>query len=418
MTQSMSKPVVVIGGGISGITVALEAAETGTQVTLVEKEPYLGGRVVRMHQYFPKLCSPLCGMEINFRRIKSNPDVRVITNAEVQSVSGAKGDFSLKISVKPEFINDNCTACGKCVEVCPVERKNDFNYSMDNTKAVYMAHPMAYPSRYVIDGDVCKGSECGECVKVCEYDAIDLNGKGKTLDVKAEKIVYATGWKPYDAAKITTLGFGSVKNVVSNVMMERIAAVNGPTGGRIIRPSDGKEAKNIIFVQCAGSRDENHLPYCSSVCCLATLKQTTYVREAYPDSQVTIFYIDIRSPGKYETFYAKVAADKNVTLIKGKVAKIVEDSETGDVIVTAEDVHGGKKIEQRADMVVLATGMEPTASGNGLNGPAVLDDSGFMPPTLQQDGIFSAGVAKMPFDVSTCLQDATGTAIYTLKGTS
>lgn len=411
-----SGPIVVIGGGISGITVAVEAAETGANVVLVEKLPYLGGRVVQMNKYFPKLCAPLCGMEINFQRIRSNPNIRVITSAEVESVSGSIGGFEVKLSVKPTFINDNCTVCGKCASVCPVERKNDFNYSMNNTKAAYVAFPMAHPARSVIDADVCKGEECGECVKVCKYGAIDLNGKPQTIQLKAERVVYATGWKPYDAKKLTTLGFGDIKNVINNVMMERLSAVSGPTGGKIIRPSDGKEVKNIVFVQCAGSRDENHLPYCSSVCCMATLKQSTYLREAYPDSKVTIFYIDIRTPGKYETFYAKVAKDENINFIKGKVAKIVEDSATGDVIVTAEDIHAGKKIEQRADMVVLATGMVPSALGNGVGGPVVLDDAGFMPPPLQPEGIYSAGVAKLPADVTTCLMDSTGTALKTLQG--
>ncbi len=411
-----SRPILVIGGGISGITVAVEAAESGSDVIIVEKEPFLGGRVYRMNQYFPKLCSPLCGMEINFRRIRENRKIRVITGAEVESLSGSKGDFDVKIAVKPAYINENCTSCDKCTAVCPEERVNEFNYGMGKTKAVYLPHPMAYPSRFTIDTQACKGQECGKCVDVCEYDAINLADKGETLELKVRSVVYATGWKPYDAAKIDTLGFGKVDNVINNVMMERISSPDGPTGGKIVRPSDGKEVKEIAFVQCAGSRDENHLPYCSAICCMASLKQATYVRTAYPDSKVTIFYIDIRTPGKYETFYAKIAADENVRLVKGKFSKIVQDSESGGVILTAEDVHGGKKIEHKADMVVLATGMVPTAADNGIKSMAATDEDGFIPPPLQAKGVYAAGVAKLPADVTTSMKDSIGVALRAMQG--
>ncbi|MFQ5431522.1 MAG: FAD-dependent oxidoreductase [Nitrospinota bacterium] len=411
-----SRPILVIGGGISGITVAVEAAETGSDVVIVEKEPFLGGRVYRMNQYFPKLCSPLCGMEINFRRIRENPKIRVITGAELESVSGSNGDFDVRIAVKPAYINENCTTCDKCSAVCPEERIDEFNYGMGKTKAVYLPHPMAYPPRYTIDTRVCKGEECDKCVEACEYDAINLGNKGEALELKVRSVVYATGWKPYDAAKIDNLGFGRVDNVINNVMMERIASPDGPTGGKIVRPSDGREVKEIAFVQCAGSRDENHLPYCSAICCMASLKQATYVRTAYPDSKVTIFYIDIRTPGKYETFYAKIAADENVRLVKGKVAKIEQDSESGGVIVTAEDVLGGQKIEHKADMVVLAAGMVPTAADNGLKSLAATDEDGFIPTPMQAGGVYAAGVAKQPTDVTTSLKDATGVALRAIRG--
>lgn len=416
MAANQSDTVVVIGGGISGITVAVEAAETGAYVTLIEKEPFIGGRVYRMHQYFPKLCSPLCGMEINFRRIKSNPNIKVITGAQVEEITGSRGNFGLKVKVGARLVNDNCTACNRCVDVCPVERENDFNYSMDKTKAVYIPHPMAYPSIYAIDETVCKGKECAKCVEECKYGAIKLDAKETTIDLKAGSVVYATGWKPYDAAKIDNLGFGKMPNVINNVMMERLAAPEGPTKGKIVRPSDGKEVKDIVFVQCAGSRDENHLPYCSAICCLASLKQATYVRNANPESKVTIFYIDIRTPGKYETFYNSVAKDENITLVKGKVAKISEDKATGDVLVTAEDIYGGGKKEQRADMVVLATGMVPSVNGEMNGSPAITGEHGFLSAELQPDGIYSVGVARQPANVTSSLLDATGTALKTIQG--
>jgi len=408
------KPIAVIGGGISGITAAVEASEAGQNVILLEKDPWLGGRVFMLHKYFPKLCSPLCGMEINFQRIRNNNKVRIMTQTEVQSISGSQGNFKLTVKTKPEMVNSNCTACNKCVDVCPEERSDDFNLGMKKTKAVYFRHPMAFPTHYAIDADACKGESCGKCVPACEYKAIDLSAKEKTEDIEVSSVIYATGWKPYDASKIDYYGFGKYKNVVNNVMMERISSPTGPTEGKITRPSDGKEVKNIAFVQCAGSRDRNHLPYCSAICCLASFKQATYVREQYPDSNVTIFYIDIRTPGKYDTFQQKIAEDPNVNMVKGKVAKIEEDKATGDVIVTAEHILEGKKVEHRMDMVVLATGMEPNGAGSGTGLP-VHGEDGFIALDQLNPGMFTTGVAKNPTDVTNSLMDAMSTVLRTMK---
>jgi quinone-modifying oxidoreductase subunit QmoA len=300
---SGEKAILVIGGGISGLTTAIEAAEAGCKVVLVEKEPFLGGRVARLNKYYTKLCPPSCGLEINFKRMKKNPDIQCLTLAEVESVSGEEGNYEVSIKVNPRYVNENCTACGKCAEVCTTEISDEFNLGMDKTKAAYLPYHMAFPMRYVIAPEIIGTDEAKECLDACEYDAIDLDMQSETVNVKVGGIVVAAGWEPYDAAKIDNLGFGTCENVITNVMMERLAAPNGPTEGKILRPSDGKEVKNVIFAQCAGSRDENHLPYCSGVCCLASLKQATYVRELYPESKVTIFYIDVRAIGRFEDFY-------------------------------------------------------------------------------------------------------------------
>ncbi len=222
-------------------------------------------------------------------------------------------------------------------------------------------------------------------------------------------VVAATGWAPYDAAKIDNLGFGRCANVVTNVMMERLASANGPTGGKILRPSDGKEPKTVAFVQCAGSRDENHLPYCSAVCCAASLKQATYVRAAYPDAKVKIFYIDVRTPGRLEDFYAKVSADPSIELIKGKVAKVEEDVATKDVLIEVEDVAHGKKIKERVDLLVLATGIVPQTKG--LPQAAVLDEFRFVENRPGKTGFYGAGCVRRPEEVSATVQDATGAAL-------
>ncbi|WP_420264969.1 FAD-dependent oxidoreductase [Candidatus Magnetominusculus dajiuhuensis] len=413
MPDEKGSSIVVIGGGISGITTAIEAAEAGHSSVIVERNPYLGGRVAQLNRYFPKLCPPYCGLEINFKRIKQNPKISVYTSAEIESVSGSEGNFSVKIKINPRFVNSKCTACGECVKVCPVERSNSFNFGIDKTKAIYLPHELSYPMRFAIDQSpgACPGKSCSKCVPACKYNAIDLDMKPETVELKASSVVYATGWSPYDAAKMDNLGFGKVKNVVTNMMMERLAAPNGPTKGKILRPSDNKLVKTVAFVQCAGSRDENHLAHCSSVCCMASLKQATYFRESDPETKAFIYYIDLRAPGKYEDFLKKIQTDENVIMIKGKVAKIEEDAETLDPIVTVEDIVGGKKITQRVDMVVLATGMEPSLKVANVGTNVKLDENGFVDAESQAPGIYASGVAKRPNDVTTSLQDATSAAL-------
>jgi quinone-modifying oxidoreductase subunit QmoA len=235
--------------------------------------------------------------------------------------------------------------------------------------------------------------------------------KQETITIKANSIVAATGWDPYDANKIDTLSFGKVKNVITNMMMERLASPTGPTGGKIVRPSDGKPVENIVFVQCAGSRDENNLPFCSYICCLASLKQTTYVREQNPESKAHIFYIDIRTPGKYEKFYWKVKEDPNVSFTKGKVAKIVQAEGSDDVIIEAEDMQTGNKVKVRADMVVLATGMQPSGASGKITGINYTED-GF---ALSNQGIYAAGCGRNPMDVARSGQDATSAVLKAMN---
>jgi quinone-modifying oxidoreductase, subunit QmoA len=413
--QTTSQTILVVGGGMSGITAALEAAEAGHEVVLVERNPYLGGRVTQLYQYFPKLCPPNCGLEINFRRMRQNPKVRFFTMAEVASISGQEGNYDVTVKLAPRYVNEKCTCCGKCAEACEVEIDNPFNYGMDKIKAAYLPHEFAFPMRYVLDPSIVGTDQGKKCQEACEYGAIDLDMEETTFDLKVGAIVWAAGWAPYDAAKIDYYGFGEYKNVITNVMMERLAAPNGPSQGKILRPSDNKEPKNIAFIQCAGSRDENHLPYCSGICCLASLKHTTYVRERQPDCDVTIFFIDIRALDRLEDFYTKVQADEKVTFIKSKIANITEDEETGNLILEGENTRTGEQILMNFDMVVLATGMVP----NGLNidsAPGVSYDAyGFFVNNPEKPGIYGAGCVRTPTDVASSVQDATAGALKAIQ---
>ncbi len=268
-----SKKILVVGGGISGITTAVEAAEVGYEVVLVEREPYLGGRVARMYQYFPKMCPPTCGLEINFKRVKNNPRIAVYTMAEVTGVSGEAGDYTVKIKARPRYVTGKQPIGKAQLEAVTTEVPDDYNLGMNTRKALALPHLMAFPYQHVLDKDALTGAEV-EALKAAEpAGAIDLDQKEEEFEIKVGAIVLATGWKPFDAKNFAELGFGKIQNVVNNVQMERLAAKNGPTSGKIQRPSDGEAPKSVAFVQCVGSRDENHLPYCSGVCCMGTLSR-------------------------------------------------------------------------------------------------------------------------------------------------
>ncbi len=412
--------VLVIGGGIAGITAAVEASEAGCEVVLVERDAWLGGRVVRMSKYFPKLCPPTCGIEIHLKRLRTTPRVRVLTGTTVKSITGEPGSFRVEVETAPRGVNEKCTACGECEKVCPRERPNEFNYGLDKTKAVYLPFGRAFPYRYAVDFDHCDGEACAKCVEACPYDAIELGGEPRAETLEVGAVIVATGWKPYDAAKLTNLGYADFPNVITNVEMERYAAPDGPTEGKILRPGDGRAPKRVAFVQCAGSRDELHLPYCSAVCCLASFKQARYVLDQDPEAEVTIFYIDRRAPGRLEDFLEELEENDRVTFVKGKVAKIEQDEATGDVTLTAEDTLSGEKVRATADLAVLAVGLEAEAKSAGFPEGWRTDAHGFLDAgdgTVlgAAPGVFPAGVAKRPGEVSACTKDATGAVLRALQ---
>jgi len=411
-----NETILVVGGGISGMTAALEAAECGKSVVLVEKNPSLGGRVSQLYRYFPKLCHPTCGLEINLRRLKANPRVRVLTMAEVTAITGAQGDYTASVKLSPRYVNENCTACGDCAVAVTAEAPNPFNYNLNNMKVAYLPHAMAFPQRYVLHPSIVGTPDADKAKTACKYGAVDLGMQEETIQIKAGAVVWATGWKPYDAAKIQPYGYDRFANVITSVEFERLADPHGPTRGKILRPSDGKEAKNVAFIQCAGSRDENHLRHCSRICCMASLKQTNYVREQFgEDGKSTIYYIDIRAIDRFEDFYQKVLADPGVKFVKSKVAKVTQDSASGDVVLHGVDTEGYHRYATAHDLCVLAVGMEPSVKGPNIPAEIVADSSGFIEADPANGGLFGAGCASNALDVNRSVQSATASALRAIQ---
>ena len=402
----------VVGGGIAGITAAVEAAEVGKRVTLVEREHYLGGRVVQLNKYFPKMCPPVCGLEINFRRIRQNPNISVLTGASPVAVNGAAGAYRATLKIAPRFVTEKCTACGDCEKVCQVEVPDRFNFGLTKAKAIRLPHEMAYPFSYFIEPSAVTHPQMKEVAAACKIGAIELDMPERTIDVEAKSIIWATGWEPYDALKLEPLGFGKLPNVVTNMMLERMAAPNGANGGKLTRPPDGSAITRAAFVQCAGSRDANHLPYCSAVCCMASLKQTRYIRDQYPNAEIHIFFIDARTPGRWEDFYQQIQGDPKCILHRGKVGSI-EAAENGMVRLTAENTITGTLEQVSVDLAVLAVGMVPVAAKEPPPG-VQRDLFGF----IVNDGapaIIAAGVAAGPKDVAAANEEATGAVALALK---
>lgn len=410
-----NQTILVVGGGISGMTAAIEAAECGKQVILLEKNPSIGGRVAQLYKYFPKLCFPTCGMEINSRRIKMNRNVRIITMAEVAKVTGKKGDYSVEINIAPRYVNENCTACGECSKAVSSEFANEYNYGLNKRKGAYLPFAMAYPQRYVIDPAMIGTDDATKAKEACKYNAIDLDMQAETLQLKVGAIIWATGWKPYDANKIRPYAYDRNPNVITSVELERMMDPLGPTGGKILRPSDGKEAKDIAFIQCAGSRDHNYLKHCSRICCMASLKQTTYLRERYGDEgKASVYYIDIRAIDRFEDFYLKVRKDSNVNFIKSKVANITLDQATGNPVLNGVDTEGYHRYSNSHDLVVLAVGMQPSVNFANLSIDISVNEHGFVEAS-EDAGMFAAGCAADALDVNRAVQSATASALRAIQ---
>ena len=357
------KRVLVIGGGIAGITAAIDIGNAGYEVVMVEKLPSVGGRMLQLSETFPTLDCAQCTLTPRTVETGQHPNVKLYTYAEVVNVEGEAGNFKIKIRRKPTYVDwSKCTGCGTCVEKCPAKVPSEFERDAGKGKAIYTLSPQAVPNKPVINADYCRmltKGKCGVCSKVCPVGAIDYKQTESFFEEEVGAIIVATGFRVYNKSNLKDYGAGNIPDVIDGLTMERFLSASGPTTGVVKRPSDGKIPKEIVFVQCAGSRDpEFHKPYCSRICCMYTAKHAKLYKHKVHDGKAYIFYIDIRSTGKgYEQFIQQTMEEERVVYVRGKVSKIFQDGDK--VVVWGSDTLTGDKIEISADMVVLAAAVEP-----------------------------------------------------------
>ena len=414
----------VIGGGISGIQAALDLADAGYEVVMVERSPSIGGHMIQLSETFPTLDCSQCILTPKMVEVSKHPKIKLLTYSEVQEVSGYVGNFKVKILKKPTYVDpDKCTLCDKCTEVCPVVVPNEFDLGLTGRRAIYIPFPQAIPATYTLDINACPGLlpiACGKCADVCEPQAIDYDMKPEIIEEEVGAIIVATGYDLYDKKNMAEYGYGQYADVLDGLQFERLLSASGPTMGKILRPSDHKEPKEVVFIQCAGSRDpELHCPYCSKICCMYTAKHAMLYKHHVPDGQAYVFYIDIRSGGKgYEEFVQRAVEEDGVLYLRGKVSKIFEDK--GKIKVWGVDTLTGKDIEIDADMVVLAMAIRPSQGAEELAKKLkiALDKDGFLaeahpklrPVESVTSGMFLAGAAQAPKDIPEAVGQASGAA--------
>jgi heterodisulfide reductase subunit A len=435
------KSVLVIGGGIAGMQAAEDLADMGFEVNLVEKEPFLGGLAARAGRFFPTddcaICiqsptsdvktithtSRKCVYRSGFTEI---PNLNVLTNSRVVKVEGVPGNYKVTIEKKPRYVNEEkCVGCDLCTTACPVEVPDEYNARLKKRKAIYINTPIVYPPVYVIDAGACKFSDCAKCVEVCPTEAIELNQKSKQITLNVGSIIVATGFREFDASVIKEYHYGEYPDVITHLELARMIDGFGPTNGMIIRPSDGKPAKRIVFVQCVGSRDRRWNPWCSSICCMISLKHATLIKSAYPDTDITICYIDIRTTGREHEYYYERAREMGIKFVKGRPTEIVLDPEVNMLIVDVEDELLRRLLELEADLVVLAPSMVPAEGAKELAEilGLELDEDGFFreynaklrPTETKRRGIFLCGGATFPKDAPTTSLHAHSAAVKAAK---
>ena len=425
LSVPVTRRALVVGGGISGLQAALDIANTGFEVILVERNPSVGGHMIQLSETFPTLDCSQCILTPKMVEVAKHPKIKLMTYSEVQDVSGYVGNFKVKILKKPTYVDPaKCTLCDECTKVCPIVVPNEFDLGLTGRRAIYIPFPQAIPASYTLDDKNCPDPfttiACGKCADVCKPKAIDFDQKPEIVEAEVGVIIVATGFDLYDKENMAEYGFGKYADVLDGLQFERLCSASGPTKGQILRPSDHKEPKEVVFIQCSGSRDpENHCAYCSKICCMYTAKHAMLYKHHVHDGQAYIFYIDIRSGGKgYEEFVQRAVEEDGVLYLRGKVSKVFE--EQGKIVVWGVDTLTGKPIEIAADMVVLAQAMRPSRGAQDLAKKLklALDKDGFLaeahpklrPVESVTAGMFLAGAAQAPKDIPEAVAQASGAA--------
>ncbi len=422
--MTMNYRALVIGAGISGMQAALDIANSGYEVILVEKGPAIGGHMAQLSETFPTLDCSQCIMTPRMVEVGQHANIRLLTLSEVTAVEGQAGDFRVQILRHPRYVDETkCTACGACAKVCEVRVPSEFNCGLAERSAIYIPSPQAVPAVYRLDKEAC--TNCGKCAERCRIQAIDYDMQPQTLDVEVGSIIVATGYDLYEDEAVRAYGYGSHPDVLNGLEFERLLSASGPTGGKVLRPSDGTVPKEIVFIQCAGSRNPEHgVPYCSKICCMYTAKHAILYKHRVHDGQVYVFYMDVRAGGKgYEEFVTRAMEEERTIYIRGRVSKVFPQN--GKLVVWGADTLTNQKIEVAADMVVVAAAIVPRRKSHQVaemlgidvdeSGFYISSDSEMTPVESRVPGVFIAGVGLGPRDIPETVAQASGASAKVLK---
>jgi heterodisulfide reductase subunit A len=415
----------IIGGGVAGIQAALDLADTGYKVYLVEREPSIGGMMARIDKTFPTMDCSICILAPKMSDVGHHPNIELLTNSEVVDVKGYIGNFRVKVLKKPRYVKEDCSACGECSKVCPMTAPNEFDAGLALRHAIYTPFAQAVPSTYIIDMNLCLNKDgvivCDKCVKACERQAIDFTMKPETVELEVGTIIVATGADVFDPSALPQYGYSKYLNVITSLEFERLINAGGPSGGRLIRPSDMKVPKRVAFIQCVGSRsNKTGRTYCSNVCCMNTIKDSLLIKEHWPETEIYVFYVDIRAYGKgFEDLY-KRAKKEGVIFIRGLPAEIIEDKRTRNLWLIGENTLLKEPYKMNFDMVILSVGLEPRKDSEVIQRLLTLSrtqDGFFMeahpklrPVDAATGGIFFAGCAEAPKDIKDSVTQASAAA--------
>jgi len=415
----------VIGGGVAGIQAALDLADTGYKVYLVEKEPSIGGRMAQIDKTYPTMDCSICILAPKMSDVGRHPNIELVTCSEVVDVKGYIGDFHVKVLKKPRYVTNDCTACGECAEVCPVITPNEFDVGLAIRHAIYTPFVQAVPSTYKIDMDLCLNKEniviCDKCIKTCEAHAINFEMKPETIELEVGTIIVATGADVFDPSSLPKYGYGKYPNVITSLEFERLINAGGPSTGHLVRLTDMQIPKRVAFIQCVGSRSKKSgRLYCSNVCCMNTIKDSLLIKEHWPETEIYVFYVDIRAYGKdFENLYQR-ARREGVRFIRGLPAEITEDTKTSNLWLVGENTLQKELYQINFDMVILSIGLEPREDSKKIQRLLTLSrtqDGFFMeahpklrPVDAATGGIFFAGCAESPKDIKDSVTQASAAA--------
>jgi len=423
--QEMEIPItdaaMVIGGGVAGIQAALDLADAGHQVYLVEEQPSIGGIMAQLDKTFPTMDCSICVLGPKMMEVGRHPRIELLTYSTVEEVSGYVGNFKVRVRKKARYVDETvCNACAKCAEVCPVVVPDEFQQGFASRKAAYIPLPQAVPPAYLIDMEHCLGNNpvaCIKCLDACEQECIDLSMQDKITELDVGVIIVATGMGIYDPAQLDEYGYTRSENVITSMEFERLICGGGPTDGHLVRPSDRQTPKRIGFIQCVGSRTENRgNPYCSNVCCMNTVKDSLLINEHYPDTDIYVFHMDLRAYGKGFEDLLRRSKEAGVHYIRGLPGEVTEDPSTGNLRLKVENTTAARIEEYELDMVVLAVGLQPKDDLKQLTNILNLSQTsdGFVmeahpklrPVDAPTPGIFFAGCVEAPKDIKDSVTQA------------